>query len=42
MQVTRPNQKSFINAVLPLQDRFVAERGAEFKGMLDRIRAAAA
>lgn len=41
MKVTRPNQKSFINAVLPLQDRFVAERGAEFKTMLDKIRAAA-
>lgn len=42
MRVTRPNQKSFINAVLPLQDKFVAERGAEFKTMLDKIRAAAA
>lgn len=42
MRVTRPNQKSFINAVLPMQDKFVAERGAEFKTMLDKIRAAAA
>ena len=42
MRVTRPNQKSFINAVLPLKDKFVAERGAEFKTMLDKIRAAAA
>jgi tripartite ATP-independent transporter DctP family solute receptor len=41
MKVTRPNQKSFINAVLPLQDKFVAERGGEFKVMLDKIRAAA-
>lgn len=42
MKTTRPNQKSFINAVLPLQDKFAAERGAEFKAMLDKIRAAAA
>lgn len=42
MRVTRPNQKSFINAVLPMQDKFVAERGAEFKTMLDKIRAAVA
>ncbi len=42
MQVTRPNQKSFIQAVLPLQDKFVSERGPEFKAMLDKIRAAAA
>ena len=42
MQITRPDRKSFINAVQPLQDKFVAERGAEFKGMLDKIRAAAA
>lgn len=42
MKTTRPSQKSFINAVLPLQDRFAAERGAEFKAMLDKIRAAAA
>lgn len=42
MQVTRPSQKSFIQAVLPLQDKFVAERGPEFKTMLDKIRAAAA
>ena len=42
MRVTRPNQKSFINAVLPLQDKFVAERGADFKTMLSKIRAAAA
>lgn len=42
MKTTRPPQKSFINAVLPLQDKFVAERGADFKGMLDKIRAAAA
>ncbi len=41
MRVTRPNQKSFINAVLPMQDKFVAERGGEFKTMLDKIRAAA-
>ena len=42
MRVTRPNQKSFINAVLPMQDKFVAERGADFKTMLSKIRAAAA
>ena len=42
MRVTRPNQKSFINAVLPMQDKFVTERGAEFKTMLDKIRAAVA
>ncbi len=42
MRITRPNQKSFINAVLPMQDKFVAERGAEFKTMLDKIRAAVA
>ena len=42
MRVTRPNQKSFINAVLPMQDKFVAERGAEFKTMLDKFRAAVA
>lgn len=41
MQVTRPNKKSFIQAVLPLQDSFAASKGAEFKAMLDRIRAAA-
>ncbi len=41
MKTTRPNQRSFINAVLPLQDKFVAERGPEFKAMLDKIRAAA-
>ncbi len=41
MQTTRPNKKSFINSVLPLQDKFVAERGDDFKGMLDKIRAAA-
>jgi TRAP-type C4-dicarboxylate transport system substrate-binding protein len=41
MRTTRPNQKSFINAVLPLQDKFVAERGPEYKAMLDKIRAAA-
>jgi TRAP-type C4-dicarboxylate transport system substrate-binding protein len=40
MQVTRPDQKSFINAVIPLQDKFVAEKGADFKAMLDKIRAA--
>ena len=40
MQVTRPDQKSFINAVIPLQDKFVAEKGGDFKAMLDRIRAA--
>ena len=42
MQTTRPDRKSFINAVLPLQEKFVAERGAEFKTMLDKIRATAA
>lgn len=42
MKTTRPDQRSFINAVLPLQDRFAAERGADFKAMLDKIRAAAA
>ncbi len=41
MQMTRPNLKSFINAVLPLQDKFVAEKGGDFKGMLDKIRAVA-
>ena len=41
MRVTRPNQRSFINAVLPMQDKFVAEKGGDFKGMLDKIRAAA-
>ena len=41
MKTTRPNQKSFINAVMPLQDKFVAERGAEFKAMLGKIRNAA-
>lgn len=41
MRVTRPNQRSFINAVLPLQDKFVAEKGGDFKVMLDKIRAAA-
>ena len=40
MRVTRPNQKSFINAVVPLQDKFVAERGVDFKTMLAKIRAA--
>jgi TRAP-type transport system periplasmic protein len=40
MQVTRPDQKSFINAVIPLQDKFVAEKGADFKAMLDKIRTA--
>jgi TRAP-type transport system periplasmic protein len=40
MQVTRPDQKSFINSVIPLQDKFVAEKGADFKAMLDKIRAA--
>jgi TRAP-type transport system periplasmic protein len=40
MQVTRPDQKSFIQAVIPLQDKFVAEKGADFKAMLDKIRAA--
>jgi TRAP-type transport system periplasmic protein len=40
MQVTRPDQKSFINAVIPLQDKFVTEKGADFKAMLDKIRAA--
>jgi TRAP-type transport system periplasmic protein len=40
MQVTRPDQKSFINAVIPLQDKFVAEKGGDFKAMLDRIRTA--
>lgn len=42
MRTTRPNQRSFINAVLPLQDKFAADRGADFKAMLDKIRAAAA
>ena len=42
MKTTRPSQKGFINAVLPLQDKFASERGAEFKAMLDKIRAAAA
>ena len=42
MKTTRPSQKGFINAVLPLQDKFAGERGAEFKAMLDKIRAAAA
>ena len=42
MRVTRPNQKSFINAVVPLQDKFVAERGVDFKTMLAKIRAATA
>lgn len=41
MQVTRPNQRSFINAVLPLQDKFAADRGADFKAMLEKFRAAA-
>jgi TRAP-type transport system periplasmic protein len=40
MQMTRPDQKSFIQAVIPLQDKFVAEKGADFKAMLDKIRAA--
>jgi hypothetical protein len=42
MRITRPNQKSFINAVVPLQDKFVAERGVDFKTMLAKIRAATA
>ncbi len=41
MKTTRPSQKGFINAVMPLQDKFVTERGGEFKAMLDKIRAAA-
>lgn len=41
MQVTRPDKTSFIQAVIPLQDRFAAEKGADFKLMLDKIRAAA-
>jgi TRAP-type transport system periplasmic protein len=40
MAVTRPSQKSFVEAVLPLQDKFVAEKGPDFKAMLDKIRAA--
>jgi hypothetical protein len=40
MQVTRPDQKSFINAVIPVQDKFVTEKGADFRAMLDKIRAA--
>lgn len=41
MQVTRPDKRSFIEAVIPLQDRFANEKGAEFRTMLDKIRAAA-
>jgi tripartite ATP-independent transporter DctP family solute receptor len=40
MQVTRPDKKNFIQAVLPLQDKFAAEKGADFKAMIDKIRAA--
>ncbi len=42
MRTTRPKLTSFIDAVLPLQDKFVAARGPEFKEMLNKIRAAAA
>lgn len=41
MQVTRPDKSSFIRAVLPVQDRFAAEKGPEFRAMLDRIRLSA-
>jgi TRAP-type transport system periplasmic protein len=40
MQVTRPNQKTFIDSVIPLQDKFVADKGGDFKAMIDKIRAA--
>jgi TRAP-type transport system periplasmic protein len=40
MQVTRPDKKSFINAVVPLQDKFATDKGGDFKVMLDRIRGA--
>lgn len=40
MQVTRPAKASFIQAVIPLQDRFATEKGSDFRTMLDKIRAA--
>lgn len=40
MQMTRPDKGSFIRAVMPLQDRFAAEKGPDFRAMLDRIRLA--
>ena len=40
MQVTRPDQKGFISVVIPLQDKFGAEKGPDFKAMLDKMRAA--
>lgn len=41
MSITRPDRTAFIEAAQSVQEEFAAERGADFKALLDQIRAAA-
>lgn len=41
MAITRPDRTAFIEAAQTVQEEFAAERGEEFKALLDQIRAAA-
>ena len=40
MSITRPDRTEFIEAARPVQENFAAERGEDFKMLLDEIRAA--
>ncbi|MCK0168858.1 TRAP transporter substrate-binding protein [Jannaschia sp. S6380] len=41
MSITRPDRAAFIEAAQTVQESFAAERGEDFKALLDEIRAAA-